>query len=163
MIEVLDTAGQEEYTAMREQYMRAGEGFVLVYSITSRSSFKRVKLYHDQLLGVKKDTPTPIVLVGNKCDLATSPAREVSTEDGEALAKELGVRSFFETSAKTPVHVDEAFEEAVMGIQAAKRAEQESSETKKRKREKEEKQREKEERSIQNRLSRFMAKLKSSK
>ena len=38
LLDVLDTAGQEEYSAMREQYMRTGEGFLLVYSITSRNS-----------------------------------------------------------------------------------------------------------------------------
>lgn len=40
LLDVLDTAGQEEYSAMREQYMRTGEGFLLVYSITSRNSFE---------------------------------------------------------------------------------------------------------------------------
>ena len=39
LLDVLDIAGQEEYSAMREQYMRTGEGFLLVYSITSRQSF----------------------------------------------------------------------------------------------------------------------------
>jgi len=34
---VLDTAGQEEFSAMREQYMRSGEGFLLVFSVTDRS------------------------------------------------------------------------------------------------------------------------------
>ena len=33
---VLDTAGQEEFSAMREQYMRSGEGFLLVFSVTDR-------------------------------------------------------------------------------------------------------------------------------
>lgn len=37
LIPVLDTAGQEEFSAMREQYMRSGEGFLLVYSVTDRS------------------------------------------------------------------------------------------------------------------------------
>jgi len=42
LLDVLDTAGQEEYSAMREQYMRTGEGFLLVYSITSRNSFEEM-------------------------------------------------------------------------------------------------------------------------
>ncbi len=37
LLDILDTAGQEEYSAMREQYMRTGEGFLLVYSITDKS------------------------------------------------------------------------------------------------------------------------------
>lgn len=46
MLEVLDTAGQEEYTALRDQWIRDGEGFILVYSITSRNSFKRIEKFH---------------------------------------------------------------------------------------------------------------------
>ena len=44
MLEVLDTAGQEEYTALRDQWIRDGEGFVLVYSITSRSSLSLIHI-----------------------------------------------------------------------------------------------------------------------
>lgn len=33
---VLDTAGQEEFSAMREQYMRSGEGFLLVFAVNDR-------------------------------------------------------------------------------------------------------------------------------
>ena len=40
--QVLDTAGQEEYTALRDQWIRDGEGFVLVYSIIAKSTFERV-------------------------------------------------------------------------------------------------------------------------
>ena len=54
MLEVLDTAGQEEYTALRDQWIRDGEGFVLVYSISSRSSFSRIKRFHHQIQRVKE-------------------------------------------------------------------------------------------------------------
>ena len=43
LLEVLDTAGQEEYTALRDQWIREGEGFLLVYSIASRSTFDRIR------------------------------------------------------------------------------------------------------------------------
>lgn len=49
LLDVLDTAGQEEYSAMREQYMRTGEGFLLVYSITSRNSFEEISTFHQQV------------------------------------------------------------------------------------------------------------------
>lgn len=161
LVETLDTAGQEEYTALRDQWIRDGEGFLLVYSITSRHAFEKIKAFHDQILNIKKDSPTTVVLVGNKCDLGDTPDREVSTEEGAALAKELDTRTFFETSAKTRINVDSAFEEVVRGIQAVKRGEEEGLETKQRKREEEEKRKAKEDRSIKNRLSRFIAKLKS--
>jgi GTPase KRas len=54
---------------MREQYMREGEGFILVYSITERESFDSIGAFHEQLLRVKEMSSVPIILVGNKCDL----------------------------------------------------------------------------------------------
>jgi GTPase SAR1 family protein len=54
---------------MREQFMRNGEGFVLMYSITSYHSFEQVQKLHDQIARVKDLDSFPVVLVGNKCDL----------------------------------------------------------------------------------------------
>lgn len=78
LLDVLDTAGQEEYSAMREQYMRTGEGFLLVYSITSRQSFEEIVTFQQQILRVKDRDYFPIIVVGNKCDLEQE--RQVSTE-----------------------------------------------------------------------------------
>lgn len=78
LLDVLDTAGQEEYSAMREQYMRTGEGFLLVYSITSKQSFEEIVTFQQQILRVKDKDYFPIILVGNKCDLEKE--REVSQE-----------------------------------------------------------------------------------
>lgn len=78
LLDVLDTAGQEEYSAMREQYMRTGEGFLLVYSITSRQSFEEIQTFQQQILRVKDKDYFPIIVVGNKCDLEHE--RQVSTE-----------------------------------------------------------------------------------
>lgn len=78
LLDVLDTAGQEEYSAMREQYMRTGEGFLLVYSITSRQSFEEILTFEQQILRVKDKDYFPMIVVGNKADLEGE--REVSTE-----------------------------------------------------------------------------------
>lgn len=132
MLEVLDTAGQEEYTALRDQWIRDGEGFVLVYSINSRSSFSRIEKFHSQIQRVKESSnsssptyssplsaasastpapgPAPVMLVGNKCDKVTE--REVSTQEGSALASKLGCE-FVEASAKNCVHVERAFYDVV--------------------------------------------------
>ncbi|KAF2147475.1 uncharacterized protein K452DRAFT_323554 [Aplosporella prunicola CBS 121167] len=132
MLEVLDTAGQEEYTALRDQWIRDGEGFVLVYSISSRSSFARIQKFHHQIQRVKESAfsgsptypgsplsatsgagssgPSPVMLVGNKCDRVTE--REVSTQEGSALARELGC-DFVEASAKNCVNVEKAFYDVV--------------------------------------------------
>lgn len=50
---VLDTAGQDEFSAMREQYMRTGDGYLIVYSVTDRRSFVNVKNFYTQVLRVK--------------------------------------------------------------------------------------------------------------
>lgn len=134
MLEVLDTAGQEEYTALRDQWIRDGEGFVLVYSITSRSSFTRIQRFHSQIQRVKESAsagsptgasylssptysspptlsgPVPVMLVGNKSDKVTE--REVSAQEGLALARELGCE-FVEASAKNCVNVEKAFYDVV--------------------------------------------------
>jgi GTPase SAR1 family protein len=49
----LDTAGQDEYSALREQYMKTGQGFILVYSITSPTSFEAANKFRDQILKMK--------------------------------------------------------------------------------------------------------------
>jgi len=78
----LDTAGQEEYSAMRDSYMQKGAGFMLVYSMTSRQSFEEVKTYKEQISRVKDKDFLPMILIGNKCDLNSE--REVSIE-GETI------------------------------------------------------------------------------
>ena len=50
--------------------MRSGEGFLLVFSVTDRTSFEEVSRFHKQILRVKDRDEFPIMLVGNKADLA---------------------------------------------------------------------------------------------
>lgn len=69
LLDILDTAGQEEYSAMREQYMRTGEGFLLVFAINSRESFEEIRIYQQQILRVKDRDSFPMIIVGNKYDL----------------------------------------------------------------------------------------------
>lgn len=113
LLDVLDTAGQEEYSAMREQYMRTGEGFLLVYSITSRQSFEEIMTFQQQILRVKDKDYFPIIVVGNKCDLEKE--RAVTVEEGEALARQFGCK-FIETSAKSRINVENAFYDLVREI-----------------------------------------------
>ncbi|EEP76035.1 protein ras-2 [Uncinocarpus reesii 1704] len=145
MLEVLDTAGQEEYTSLRDQWIRDGEGFVLVYSITSRSSFSSIQKFYNQIQLVKESAssgsptgagylsaqingansgppaPVPVMLVGNKCDKAVE--RAVSSQEGFALARELGCE-FVEASAKNCINVEKAFFDVVRSLRQQRQQQQ---------------------------------------
>eukprot|EP01133_Synstelium_polycarpum_P005935 gene5935-6874_t len=116
LLDILDTAGQDDYSAMRDQYMRTGQGFLCVYDVTSRTSFEEINVVRDQIIRVKDNERVPIVLVGNKCDLEN--LREVTHGEGEELAKSFGC-PFLETSAKKRLNVDECFFDVVREIKKA--------------------------------------------
>jgi len=94
VLDILDTAGQEMYNAYRDSYYKNAQGFLLVYSITSVNTFREMNGFVDAIHRVKDADRVPIVLIGNKRDLADS--RVVLTSDGTDLAKKLGC-PFFET------------------------------------------------------------------
>lgn len=116
LLDILDTAGQEEYSAMRDQYMRTGEGFLCVYAITSRSSFEEIDGFREQILRVKDEDKVPMVLCGNKCDL--NDDRQVTAAEGGDKAKSFSC-PFHETSAKARIHVEESFYDLVREIRKA--------------------------------------------
>ncbi|XP_064476695.1 GTPase HRas [Ornithodoros turicata] len=105
LLDILDTAGQEEYSAMRDQYMRTGEGFLLVFAVNNSKSFEDISMYREQIKRVKDADDVPMVLVGNKCDL---PTRAVDMKQAGEVARNYGI-PFIETSAKTRMGVDDAF------------------------------------------------------
>ncbi|XP_076034348.1 GTP-binding protein Rit2-like [Oratosquilla oratoria] len=119
LLDILDTAGQVEFTAMRDQYMRCGEGFLICYSITDRTSFEEVAGYRRLIAKVRASESIPIVLVGNKVDLDDPQHRQVSTEEGRALAQEMGC-PFYETSAALRRFVDDSFHTLVREIRKQK-------------------------------------------
>uniref|UniRef100_K3WRR9 Uncharacterized protein n=1 Tax=Globisporangium ultimum (strain ATCC 200006 / CBS 805.95 / DAOM BR144) TaxID=431595 RepID=K3WRR9_GLOUD len=118
LLDILDTAGQEEYTSMQDQWMREGKGFLLVYSVTSRSTFDDIAAFKDKILRAKDVDSVPIVLVGNKCDLESQ--RQVSKSEGEQLARRWGC-AFMETSAKERINNEDCFYQVVREIRKAER------------------------------------------
>jgi len=109
-LEIMDTAGVWELRANTDYYIRQGQGFMIVYSVIRRTSFDSVLEWYHQILAEKDLDKVPLVLVGTHCDL--NDKREISTCEGQQLAKHLGC-AFFETSAKTRVNVQEVFFELV--------------------------------------------------
>ncbi|CEF71562.1 Ras-like protein 3 [Strongyloides ratti] len=106
MLEILDTAGTEQFTAMRDLYMKNGHGFLLVYSITAQSTFNDLVDLREQILRVKDTTNVPIILVGNKCDIEDE--RVIRKDEGQNLARSFNC-PFFETSSKAKINVQEVF------------------------------------------------------
>ncbi|KAK3358842.1 ras-2 protein [Lasiosphaeria hispida] len=127
ILEVFDTTCQEEYPALQDQCIRANEGFIILYSITSRSSFAQVRSFHRRIHRVNESTrahsdiPAPIMLVGNNCERTTE--REVSTQEGHDMAKELGC-GFVEASAKNCINVEKAFYDVVRIIRRQRNQQQ---------------------------------------
>eukprot|EP01127_Copromyxa_protea_P021082 TRINITY_DN715_c0_g1_i1.p2 TRINITY_DN715_c0_g1~~TRINITY_DN715_c0_g1_i1.p2 ORF type:complete len:196 (+),score=51.19 TRINITY_DN715_c0_g1_i1:1416-2003(+) len=118
ILDIFDTAGQEDFAAVRDSYMRTGDGFLCVYSVTLQASFDEAVNLHEHILRVKDAEEVPFVLVGNKCDL--EDAREVTFEKGQSLANDLNC-PFLEASAKTRYNVDESFTTLVKEIQKQSR------------------------------------------
>jgi len=96
---------------MREQYIRNGRGFLLVYSVTDEQSFRHARQLYQQVLRVKDVEAYPVLLVANKVDLVSH--RRVTEAQGRQLADELNL-SYIETSAKEPpLNVESSFLELV--------------------------------------------------
>ncbi|GAA5796890.1 RAP1A, member of ras oncogene family [Helicostylum pulchrum] len=114
MLEILDTAGTEQFTAMRDLYMKNGQGFLLVFSITSSVTLTDLYDLRDQILRVKDGENVPMVLVGNKCDLEEE--RMVSREQSMELSQQWGGKPFYETSARFKINVDQVFYDLVRQI-----------------------------------------------
>ena len=113
VLEILDTAGTEQFTAMRDLYMKTGQGFVLVYSIIAQSTYNDLDPIHDQIVRVRDTDDVPIVVVGNKCDLESQ--RIVSQDDGKALAEKY-FADFLEVSAKAEIRVNDVFTTLIKNI-----------------------------------------------
>ncbi|KAL8371933.1 hypothetical protein RB595_001643 [Gaeumannomyces hyphopodioides] len=104
-LQIWDTAGQERFRTITTAYYRGAMGILLVYDVTDERSFNNIRTWFANVEqhaseGVNK------ILIGNKCDWEEK--RAVSTEQGQALADELGI-PFLEVSAKGNINIDKAF------------------------------------------------------
>ncbi|KPI84765.1 putative GTP-binding protein [Leptomonas seymouri] len=110
VLTVVDTAGQDAFHAVRDQHLRKGKAFVLVYSITDAESFSHIRRIYSSLQRARMGRPTPCVLVGNKVD--EEAYREVSHHSGAQLAAEINA-PFLEVTAKDNRMCEQVFEKLV--------------------------------------------------
>lgn len=106
VLQIWDTAGQERFKTLTPMYFKRCQGFILVYDITKVETFNKIQFWIDEIHKEVNKEEIAIILIGNKKDL--EDLRQVPTEQGRELAKELGIK-FFETSAYENINVKEAF------------------------------------------------------
>ena len=105
-LKIWDTAGQERFRNITKQYYNGADGILLVYDVTDRNSFEKVREWMKQIQENTQKSNIGIVLIGNKCDLED---RQVTNDEGVALAKEYGIL-FWETSAFKDINIKESIE-----------------------------------------------------
>jgi small GTP-binding protein len=102
MVQIWDTAGQERYESMASIYSRGANGVLLVFAVTTRDSLASIERWQKHIEYC--DPKVRVIVVGNKIDAE----REVTTEQGQAMADKLGY-DYRETSALTGDGVVDAF------------------------------------------------------
>jgi small GTP-binding protein len=108
---IWDLAGQSQFKRVRQSYVANAEAGILVFDVTRKETYDNLKIWYDET--VKEAPGITLILVGNKIDLTDS--RQVSKEEGEELAKQLGL-SYIETSAKTGENIEDAFRMLALNI-----------------------------------------------
>ncbi|KAL2067868.1 hypothetical protein VTL71DRAFT_15966 [Oculimacula yallundae] len=106
--EIVDTAGQDEYSILSSKHFIGIHGYVFVYSVASSQSFEMVQVIRDKILEQLGVEWIPCVLVGNKSDLRPDQ-RQISVEQGKALAVKFNC-GYTEASARYNENVGKAFE-----------------------------------------------------
>lgn len=105
--DIIDTAGQDEFSILNSKHAVGIHGFVLVYSVANRQSFDMISVVHDKILDYSGEAKVPCVVVGQKSDLADT--RVVPSTEAESLAKSINA-NFVETSARENTNVDKVFD-----------------------------------------------------
>lgn len=113
--EIVDTAGQDEYSILNSKHFIGIHGYMLVYSVTSRQSFEMIRILRDKILNHLGADWVPLVIVGNKSDL-TSKQRQIDEVEGRTLAEEFKC-AFTEASARQNTNVTKAFESMIAEIE----------------------------------------------
>ena len=112
LIQIWDTAGQENFRSVTRAYYKASAVAMVVYDITKEETFEHIQAW---LKDCKELAPRTVllVLIGNKSDLEDQ--RVITKERGEYLAKENNMM-FFETSALNGNGIEEAFKKSIEAV-----------------------------------------------
>jgi len=113
-LEILDTTGTEQFVALNDLYIKAGRGFILVFSLTDQATLKEIEALREQIIRLKGDR-VPIVVVGTKSDLVDE--RQVDREQMMNISLGWGV-PIYETSTKNDRHVKDAFDDLLRKMRA---------------------------------------------
>lgn len=113
-LDILDTSGAYEFPAMRALSMQSADAFILVYDITDADSFTEVRVLRDQIHETKGSSAVPIVVVGNKVDLAETGERQVEFHTTESVVTVDWENGFVEASAKDNINVSQIFKELLV-------------------------------------------------
>ncbi|KAJ3626950.1 hypothetical protein Zmor_004108 [Zophobas morio] len=105
-IDVVDTAGQEEYTLLSDHTIRGGDAYVVVFSITDADSLEEAKSIINQVKRIKEFESFPCIMAANKADLQHE--RELTNEEILNSLRDLDV-GYLETSAKNRLNIEECF------------------------------------------------------
>ena len=112
-LEILDTAGQDDYQTMLDTWINSADGFILVYSIDNKESFESTKTRYDRIMKLKEGQKVSIIVVGNKCDLEDK--RQVTKDEVEKYCKGNKI-NFLEASALNTINVKESFLTVARGL-----------------------------------------------
>lgn len=122
-LEILDTAGQDEFSLLNMKSLIGVKGIILCYSVTNRGSFDLIPIIWDKLVDQLGNENLPVVTVANKIDVrdeksgiqtGSATSNYVTREEGQKMANELVSSDkklkagFIECSAKQDINVDEA-------------------------------------------------------
>lgn len=110
LLEILDTAGVEQFASMSDLYIRNGHGFILVYSITSSQSFKEIESLQQKICRIKQSNRVPIVVAGNKADLEFDRKVPNSNSFDKRQTNSMNMR-FMELTAKDNGQVNNLYYE----------------------------------------------------
>ena len=112
-LQIWDTAGQDRFRAITKNYYKGANGIILIYDVTNLQTYENVKNWINQIR--EEANPNVVIyLAGNKVDV-NDELRVVKTEEGQKIADEYNL-TFYETSAKSGININEIFEDLVKKV-----------------------------------------------